>query len=143
MLGAVDNGGAALTDLLANGVTGESRSGEVLARHAGEANPPVESQQAAKVTSSMSSSKIFRERVRSLSCHGRSAIVVASVLNLTVSCGGPRPTPGPGSPVPRETATRGTPSALLDPTDLYQRSGMIARTTPMAFVGSVRFLPTS
>src|SRR5687767_3245755 len=48
MLGAVDNGGAALTDLLANGVTGESCSGEVLARHAGEANPPIETQQAAR-----------------------------------------------------------------------------------------------
>jgi hypothetical protein len=46
VLGAVDNGGAALTDFLANGVTGESCSREVLARHAGEANQPVEGQQA-------------------------------------------------------------------------------------------------
>jgi hypothetical protein len=34
-----------------DGVTGESRSGEVLARHVGEANPPVGAQQAPQVTS--------------------------------------------------------------------------------------------
>jgi GWxTD domain-containing protein len=69
-------------------------------------------------------------------------MVLTFVLSVTIGCRGPRPTPGSGAPVQRETATRGTPSALLDPTDLYQRNGMIARTTPMAFVGLVRFLPT-
>ena len=70
-------------------------------------------------------------------------ILSLTIVGLTIACRGPQPSPEPGAPVPRETAARGTPSALLDPTDLYQRNGMIARTTPMAFVGSVRFLPTS
>jgi GWxTD domain-containing protein len=68
--------------------------------------------------------------------------MVTCALGLTISCRGPRAAPGPGAPATRGTTARGTPSALLDPTDLYQRNGMIARTTPMAFVGSVRFLPT-
>ena len=70
-------------------------------------------------------------------------MAVTCVLGLMLGCRGPRPTTVPGGPAQREPAARGTPSALLDPTDLYQRNGMIARTTPMAFVGSVRFLPTS
>src|SRR5688572_21181360 len=90
----------------------------------------------------MSSLKMFPECVRSFSHHGSLAVVVTCVLGLTLGCRGPRPAPGPGAPVTRGTTARGTPSALLDPTDLYQRNGMIARTTPMAFVGSVRFLPT-
>src|SRR5687767_8292627 len=73
---------------------------------------------------------------------GRPAIALLCALLLVMSCRGPRATPGPGAPEPRQTPARGTPSTLLDPTDLYQRNGMIARTTPMAFVGSVRFLPT-
>jgi GWxTD domain-containing protein len=91
----------------------------------------------------MSSLKMFPECVRSFSHHGLLAVVVTCVLGLTLGCRGPRPTPGPGAPPPRVIAARGTPSALLDPTELYQRNGMIARATPMAFVGSVRFLPTS
>src|SRR5687768_5801709 len=142
MLGAVDNRGAALTDFLANGVTGESRSGEVLARHVGEANPLVGTQQASQVTSSMPSSKMFSNRVLSPSQHGRVASILTCVLSVAIGCRGPQPTAGSGAPVSREPAARGTPSTLLDPTDLYQRNGMIARTTPMAFVGSVRFLPT-
>lgn len=142
MLGAVDNRGAALTDFLANGVTGESRSGEVLARHVGEANPLVGTQQASQVTSSMPSSKMFSNRVLFPSQHGRVASILICVLSVAIGCRGPQPTAGPGAPVSREPAARGTPSTLLDPTDLYQRNGMIARTTPMAFVGSVRFLPT-
>ena len=143
MLGAVDHRGAALTDFLANGVTGESRSGEVLARHVGEANPLVGTQQASRVTSSMSSLKMFSNRALSPSRRSRVATAMTCILGVVVGCRGPQPTPEPGAPVTREAVARGTPSTLLDPTDLYQRNGMIARTTPMAFVGSVRFLPTS
>ena len=144
MVGTVDYGGAALTDLLANGVTGERRSGEVLARHAGEANPPVETQQAAKVTFSMSSSTMFFGRLHVSSRHGRrrSLITVVS-MSAVLGCGGSRQPPEPSSPERDQPASRGTPSSLLDPTELYQRNGMIARTTPMAFVGSIRFFPTS
>lgn len=78
----------------------------------------------------------------SLSYRGQAAAAVTCVLIFMGGCRRPQPTPEPGAPVPRETTTRGTPSTLLDPTELYQRNGMIARTTPMAFVGSVRFLPT-
>jgi GWxTD domain-containing protein len=77
-----------------------------------------------------------------LSRRGRMTASVTCVLSVLLACRGPQPTPEPGAPVSRETPARGTPSTLLDPTDLYQRNGMIARTTPMAFVGSVRFLPT-
>src|SRR5688572_10217582 len=142
MLGAVNNRGAALTDLLANGVTGESCSGEVLARHVGEANPLVGTQQASRVTSEMLSFTMFSDHAPSGLPGGRLAIALLGALLLVTSCRGPRATPGPGVPEPRQTPARGTPSTLLDPTDLYQRNGMIARTTPMAFVGSVRFLPT-
>ena len=69
--------------------------------------------------------------------------MVVGLLGLIIGCRGPQTTPGPGAPPQREPTARGTPSTLLDPTDLYQRHGMIARTTPLAFVGSVRFLPTS
>jgi GWxTD domain-containing protein len=87
---------------------------------------------------------MFRDSVPPLSRRGHvSATVACLLLGLVIACRGPRPTPGLGAPTSRETAARGTPSTLLDPTDLYQRNGMIARTTPMAFVGSVRFLPTS
>jgi GWxTD domain-containing protein len=83
------------------------------------------------------------ERFHFLSRRRLSAMTVACVVSGVIGCGGSRPAARPGVPGPRETPARGTPSTLLDPTDLYQRSGMIARTTPMAFVGSVRFLPTS
>jgi GWxTD domain-containing protein len=67
-----------------------------------------------------------------------------SMIALMTACGGQaRPEPGPGAPEPNEPAAPGTPSALLDPTELYQRNGMIARTSPMAFVGSVRYLPSA
>ena len=91
----------------------------------------------------MPSSKMFRRLIPALSRRGRVSLTVTCVLSAAaVGCRGSQPTPGPGAPEPRETPARGTPSTLLDPTDLYQRNGMIARTTPMAFVGSVRFLPT-
>src|SRR5687768_249797 len=92
----------------------------------------------------MPSLMMFHDSVPSLVQRGRvSATVTCVLVGLIMGCRGPRPTPGPGAPPPRVIAARGTPSALLDPTELYQRNGMIARATPMAFVGSVRFLPTS
>jgi GWxTD domain-containing protein len=91
----------------------------------------------------MSFLKMVGECSHSLIRHGWAAMMITPLLSVAVGCRGPRPAPGPGVPAPRETPARGSPSALLDPTDLYQRNGMIARTTPMAFVGSVRFLPTS
>jgi GWxTD domain-containing protein len=72
------------------------------------------------------------------------AWIAISSLAVIGGCGGrAQPEPEPGAPAPRETPARGTPSSLLDPTELYQRTGMIARTTPMAFVGSVRYLPSA
>jgi GWxTD domain-containing protein len=91
----------------------------------------------------MSPSKNLHERFHSLSRHGLGTMSVACILSVAIGCRGARPPSGSGIPGPRDTPARGSPSTLLDPTDLYQRSGMIARTTPMAFVGSVRFLPTS
>jgi GWxTD domain-containing protein len=91
----------------------------------------------------MQSSKMFWVRSHSWFHRGHGIVLASVGLSLTMSCGGSRPNPEPGTAPPREGDSRSTPSTLLDPTDLYQRNGMIARTTPLAFVGSVRFLPTS
>jgi GWxTD domain-containing protein len=91
----------------------------------------------------MQSSKMSWIRSHSWLHRGHSIVLASVALSLTMSCGGSRPNPEPDASPAREGESRATPSTLLDPTDLYQRNGMIARTTPMAFVGSVRFLPTS
>ena len=92
-----------------------------------------------------SSSTTYRVRIsRFASLRTHIAWIAISSLAIVAACGGrAQPDPEPGAPEPRGTPARGTPSALLDPTELYQRSGMIARTTPMAFVGSVRYLPSA
>ena len=91
----------------------------------------------------MQSSKMYWVRTHIPLHRGRGVVLAVVALSLTTGCGGSRSGPEPNAQPARESGTRPTPSTLLDPTDLYQRNGMIARTTPMAFVGSVRFLPTS
>jgi GWxTD domain-containing protein len=76
-------------------------------------------------------------------CHAHlRALGALLCMAALASCRGARPPADTNGPAPRDFDVRATPSSLLDPTDLYQRAGMIARATPMAFVGSVRFLPT-
>lgn len=71
-----------------------------------------------------------------------SAVLTSVTLAACGGSRGPATKPPAGAPSPTSGPRTPAPTPQLDATKLYQEMGLLARGTPMPFVGSVSFLAT-
>mgnify|MGYP001791602981 FL=1 len=78
--------------------------------------------------------------LRSVLIQRRVFVCALALASLACSSAGNTGASGGGPGSPPSPAQRATPNALFDPVRLYHQMGLLARGTPMPFVGSASFL---